>query len=400
MTVAPIDLVILGSTGSIGTQALNVVRQHADRFRVVALAAGGRELGLLSDQVREFSPLNVAVGRENTNLDPLREEFPATHFSTGPRAVEDLAGSFPQATVLNGITGGVGLGATLSALEAGSTLALANKESLVVGGSLVQRAAVRPGQVIPVDSEHSAIAQALLSGVHHRGLVSPNVDGASELDSIVLTASGGPFRGWDRGRLAEVTVEQALAHPTWAMGPVVTINSSTLMNKGLELIEAALLFDVDPRQITPVVHPESIVHSMVTWQDGSTIAQACPPNMEVPIALGLDWPVHLERVGAPLRWEQAQSWNFEPVDPELFPALELAAQSLATSDSHPAVLNAANEVAVDAFLQGRLPWLRIVDVVEGALADHEGVQAPTREQVEDIQEWAFAHARESIGALN
>ncbi len=399
MSKDPIDLVILGSTGSIGTQALSVARSHADRFRVVGLAAGGANLHLLQDQIREFEPSMVAVGAAAEGLDDLEKSFPAVQFGVGPGAVEALAGSFPSGTVLNGITGGIGLGPTLAALQAGSTLALANKESLVVGGPLVREAMVRPGQVIPVDSEHSAIAQALLTGVHRRGLVSPVVDGTSELAEIVLTASGGPFRTASLSDLRSVTVDQALAHPTWSMGPVVTINSSTLMNKGLELIEASLLFDVGPNQITPVIHPQSIVHSMVTWQDGSTVAQAAPPDMRVPIALGLDWPTHLFPVGEPLAWGSAQHWDFEPVDSRIFPALELAAQSLAASDSHPAVLNAANEVAVAAFLEGRLPWLRIIETVRDSVEAHEGAREPSRAEIEEIQAWAVRRAQAYVSRV-
>lgn len=397
---ARIDLVILGSTGSIGTQALNVVREHPGRFRVVGLAAGGSNLDLLKKQIGEFSPSRVAIGSEETNAADLAREFPRVDVARGPKAVEDLAGGNPAATVLNGITGGIGLGATLAALQSGSTLALANKESLVVGGSLVRSAMVRPGQVVPVDSEHSAIAQALLSGVHNRGMVSPNVDGKSELAEIVLTASGGPFRGLNRSQLKDVTVDEALDHPTWDMGPVVTINSSTLMNKGLELIEAAILFDVNPTSITPVVHPQSIVHSMVTWQDGSTIAQASPPNMELPIALGIDWPAHMRNVGVPLSWTSPQAWQFEPVDDGTFPALKLSAEALAASASHPAVLNAANEVAVDAFLRGGLPWLSIVDTVDFVLQKHEGVQDPTRGTIDEIQRWAESEARARIAKVS
>ncbi len=393
---AAIDLVLLGSTGSIGTQALSVVRRHPDRFRVVALAAGGGNLDALATQIEEFTPGRVAVGSSQVDLTALRSRFPLTEFSCGAQAVESLAGSYPQATVLNGITGGVGLGSTLAALEAGCTLALANKESLVVGGSLVKKAMVRPGQIVPVDSEHSAIAQALLSGLHNRGLVSPVVDGRSELLEIVLTASGGPFRGKTRAELVGVTAEQALAHPTWDMGPVVTINSSTLMNKGLELIEAALLFDVDPADIVPVVHPQSIIHSMVTWQDGSTIAQASPPNMELPIALGMDWPSHLPNVGIPLSWTTAQEWTFEPVDNDVFPALSLARNALAESATHPAVLNAANEVSVDAFLKGNLSWIGIIDTVRDAVEAHAGSVDPNREEIESVQEWAVRRAEAYI----
>ncbi len=394
MTV-PIPLVILGSTGSIGTQALEVVRSHGDRFTVFALAAGGTNPHLLASQVLEFRPTLVAIA----DADPAKVEEVAQACSAvgaellvGPNAAADVAGSCPTGTVLNGITGGVGLLPTLAALESGATLALANKESLVVGGHLVKAALQRPGQIVPVDSEHSAIAQALLTGVHNRGLTCPNLDGKSELHSLVLTASGGPFRGKVASELKEVTAKQALAHPTWDMGPVVTINSSTLMNKGLELIEAAVLFDVPAKQITTVVHPQSIVHSMVTWNDGSTIAQASYPNMAVPIALGLDWPKHLHDVGAPLSWEEPTAWTFEPVDHETFPALKLAAQALDASGTHPGVLNAANEVAVAAFLQGRFTWLEITNLVQTVLGKHDGVSVPSLEDVLEAQRWAVAQA--------
>lgn len=395
----PIDVVILGSTGSIGTQALNVVSKHPERFRVLGLAAGGSNLELLAAQVLQFAPQVVAVAKESNTGDALGRSIATVEAELliGEGATEKLAGSFPSATVLNGVTGGIGLAATLAALQAGSQLALANKESLVVGGALVKKAMVRNGQIIPVDSEHSAIAQALLSGVHERGLVSPVVTGKTEVHSLVLTASGGPFRGQRRSALLEVSAAQALAHPTWAMGPVVTVNSSTLMNKGLELIEAALLFDIAPSQITPVVHPQSIVHSMVTWQDGSTIAQASYPNMEVPIALGLEWPTHLPKIGEPLLWDTPTSWTFEPVDNETFPALNLARAALETSATHPAILNAANEVCVDNFLAGRISWVKIVDTVADILEEHEGLSNPTYEDILDVQTWAARRAAELLG---
>ena len=314
----------------------------------------------------------------------------------GPDASTQIAGSFPQAVVLNGITGGVGLGPTLAALEAGSTLALANKESLVVGGPLVRRAMKRDGQIVPVDSEHSAIAQCLASGVHERGLTARRVTGKSELAQLVLTASGGPFRGKKRADLAEVTPQQALAHPTWNMGPVVTINSSTLVNKGLELIEAHLLFDVPASDIVPVVHPQSIVHSMVTWKDGATIAQASPPDMKLPIALGLTWPKRLPDIEKPVDFLQRQEWTFEPVDSQTFPAINLARAAVTESPTHPAVYNAANEVFVDAFLRGQLAYLSIVDLLEEVLAEHQGIDEPTLDDILGAQEWAKASARSHI----
>lgn len=405
---ALLNVVILGSTGSIGTQALEVIARHPRRFVVRGLAAGGANLELLAEQTRRFRPEVVAVARELREADLRSPDTPegvlrkaassvGAELLTGAGAPEELAGRFPSATVLNGVTGGIGLAATLRALEAGSRLALANKESLVVGGAVVTRAVRYPGQIVPVDSEHSAIAQALLTGVHEKGVVSPVLTGRSELHSLVLTASGGPFRGKRRSELLNVTAEEALAHPTWAMGPVVTVNSSTLMNKGLELIEASLLFDVPPAQITPVVHPQSIVHSMVTWKDGSTLAQASYPDMQVPIALGLDWHAHLDHIGRPLEWSEASAWTFEPVDHETFPALTLARDALAASGTHPAVLNAANEVCVEAFLTGRISWVQILDTVAATLEEHGGCAEPTLEDVVGAQEWATARARELLG---
>ena len=287
----------------------------------------------------------------------------------------------------------------MAALGADCTLALANKESLVVGGALVKDAVRRPGQVVPVDSEHSAIAQALASGVHEKGLTSPVVTGRSEVADLILTASGGPFRGKTRAELADVTPAQAFAHPTWDMGPVVTINSSTLMNKGLELIEAHLLFDVEPEHIVPVIHPQSIVHSGVTWVDGATTLQASPPDMRLPISLGMTWPERLSEIEQPLRWDATSAWTFEPVDHETFPALNLARYAVGASATHPAVFNAANEVCVDAFVAGRLSYLGIVDTVGAIVEEHSGVAQPTLDDILGAQEWACARAEEHIRAL-
>ncbi|MGO3796075.1 MAG: 1-deoxy-D-xylulose-5-phosphate reductoisomerase [Pauljensenia sp.] len=400
----PRDVVILGSTGSIGTQALDVIDSHPGRFRVRALAAGGAHPELLADQVVTHDVAVVALARGSAThfLEILAHRHPdlarTPEVLTGADAATQVAGAFPDSVVLNGITGGVGLGPTLAALGSGATLALANKESLVVGGALVRRALVRPGQVVPVDSEHSAIAQSLAAGVHERGLTSPVHSGRSEVADLVLTASGGPFRGRTRAELADVTPEQALAHPTWSMGPVVTINSSTLVNKGMELIEAHLLFDVPADHILTTVHPQSIVHSMVTWHDGATIVQASPPDMRLPIALGLTWPERLEHVEQPLAWDAAQSWAFEPVDDVTFPAVSLARAAVAASPTHPAVLNAANEVLVDAFLRGELPWLGIVDTLTEVVGAHEGIPEPTLEDVLGVEEWARARAREAVEA--
>lgn len=385
------QVVLLGSTGSIGTQALEVIDQHHEDFEVVALSAGGHSLELLAQQCVRYRP--QIVGIHSGDVDELAQLIRSKggtlpEIFHGVEASTQIAGSFPEAVVLNGITGGVGLGPTLAALEAGATLALANKESLVVGGSLVRRCMRRPGQIVPVDSEHSAIAQCLESGVHEKGLTASRVTGKSEVAQLVLTASGGPFRGKKRHELTDVTPQQALAHPTWSMGPVVTINSSTLVNKGLELIEAHLLFDIPADDIVPVVHPQSIVHSMVTWKDGATIAQASPPDMKLPIALGLTWPERLPDIESPVDFLRAQEWTFEPVDFETFPALTLARTAVSESATHPAVYNAANEVFVQAFLEERLPYLSIVDLLAQVLGEHSGIAQPSVEDILGVEEWA------------
>ncbi len=385
------QVVLLGSTGSIGTQALQVIDQYAERFDVVALSAGGHSLELLAQQCVRYRP--QIVGIHSGDVDELAQLIRSKggtlpEIFHGAEASTQIAGSFSEAVVLNGITGGVGLGPTLAALEAGATLALANKESLVVGGSLVRRCMRRPGQIVPVDSEHSAIAQCLESGVHEKGLTASRVTGKSEVAQLVLTASGGPFRGKKRHELTDVTPQQALAHPTWSMGPVVTINSSTLVNKGLELIEAHLLFDIPADDIVPVVHPQSIVHSMVTWKDGATIAQASPPDMKLPIALGLTWPERLPDIESPVDFLRAQEWTFEPVDFETFPALTLARAAVSESATHPAVYNAANEVFVQAFLEERLPYLSIVDLLAQVLGEHSGIAQPSVEDILGVEEWA------------
>lgn len=386
------DVILLGSTGSIGTQALDVIAQEGMTVR--GLAAGGGNLDLLARQVVATSAPLVAVaipcaGELTARLRALGYTAPVEVLE-GPDAARDLAASArPTWRVLNGITGAVGLEPTLAALRTGATLALANKESLVAGGDIVRQVQQRPGQVVPVDSEHSALAQALRSGRHNRGMCADAVDGTSEVRRLILTASGGPFRGRQRAELAGVTADQALRHPTWSMGPVVTINSSTLVNKGLELIEAHLLFDVEPDDITVTVHPQSIVHSMVEFVDGSTIAQASPPDMRLPIALGLTWPDRRYPVRA-LDFTASMTWTFEPVDDVTFPAVNLARAAVAASATHPAVLNAANEEAVEAFLSGRLAYLDVVAVVEEVLAGHQGTPRghATLDSVYDAQRWA------------
>ena len=406
-----VPVILLGSTGSIGTQAREVIDAHPGRFRVVGVSAGGSSIDVLAEQIVALAPAFVGVARD------VREELDAAVRALGgqcpqvfvgeqasvdvvrasvERAREDYPGLVP--VVLNGITGGVGLSSTLAALESGARLALANKESLVVGGTLVKNAMRFPGQIVPVDSEHSAIAQALASGVHERGLTSPVVSGRSEGADLVLTASGGPFRGRTREQLRGVRAQQALAHPTWQMGPVVTINSSTLINKGLELIEAHLLFDVAPEHIIATVHPQSIVHSMVTWCDGATTLQASPPDMRLPIALGLTWPERLAGVESPLTWAAASQWTFEPVDNETFPAVDLARFAVGESATHPAVLNAANEVLVDAFIAGEVPWLAIVDTVSAVVHEHEGIVDPSLDDIVAAQRWADQRARELVRA--
>lgn len=410
----PNQLIILGSTGSIGTQALDVVRElkasGQSDIQVLGLAAGGSQLDLLAQQVVEFSPCAVAVACTSAaaKLPDLLKHYGVgqrqPQIISGPDAAAELVRSLAmgqEGTVLNGITGSVGLAATLATLADGARLALANKESLVVGGALVKQALAYPGQVVPVDSEHSAIAQALLSGRHEKGLTSPVVSGYSEVSRLILTASGGPFRGKKREQLSQVTAAQALAHPTWSMGPVVTVNSSTLVNKGLELIEAHLLFDVDASDIDVVVHPQSIVHSMVEFVDGATIAQASPPDMRLPIALGMTWPHRPRLVGKltkPTDFTKVSSWDFEPVDNHTFPALQLARHAVSASDTHPAVFNAANEQAVDAFLKGSLKWVDIVDIDIAVVNEHEGVSAPSLDDVLAVDRWARARADELIAA--
>ena len=351
-------VIVLGSTGSIGTQGLDVIARHPDRFTVTGLAAGGSHVDLLAQQAAKFHVPQVAIADES-KVGALREALDQagasnTAIHAGHQAVVALAGCGAD-TVLNGITGSIGLEPSIAALQAGSQLALANKESVVAGGHLLFSAQVRDQQINPVDSEHSAIWQSLRSGRH------------SEVSKLIVTASGGPFRGLHRDEMTAITPSQALNHPTWHMGPVVTINSSTLMNKGLEVIEASRLFDIPPERIEVTVHPQSIVHSMVEFRDGATICQASPPDMRLPIALGLSAPERLGDIAAACDWTKSAQWTFEPLDNEAFPAVNLARQCLAASEKHTAVLNAANEQAVHAFLDGRLPYLGIVDTVKAVI---------------------------------
>lgn len=358
------DVVILGSTGSIGCQALDVVRANPAAFRVVGLTAGGANPDLFRAQCEEFAPTYAGLG-EQASVEAARVGC-------------DI--------VLNGITGAVGLRPTLAALEAGNTLALANKESLIIGGPVVTSRAA-PGQIVPVDSEHSALAQCLRGGR------------ADEVRRLVLTASGGPFRGRRRDELHDVTPEQALAHPTWSMGPVVTINSATLVNKGLEVIEAHLLFGIPFDAIEVVVHPTSVVHSMVEFHDGSTLAQASPPSMMIPIALGLAWPDRVPDAAPAVDWSTPQTWDFFPLDDDAFPAVRLARAAGSRGGTAPAVYNAANEVCVAAFLAGEMRFTDIVPTIEAVLSGHDVPSSVEDLSVEDVlaaDAWARAETRSQL----
>ncbi len=386
----PRDIVILGSTGSIGTQAIDLVLRNPERFHVSGLSAAGGRVSLLAEQAHRLRVRTVAVAREDA-VPALREALSAEYGAgeelpeilAGPDAATELAASSCH-TVLNGITGSIGLAPTLAALGAGRTLALANKESLIVGGPLV-KALAKPGQIIPVDSEHAALFQALASGTR------------ADVRKLVVTASGGPFRGRTRAELATVTPKDALAHPTWAMGPVITVNSATLVNKGLEVIEAHLLYDIPFEQIEVVVHPQSYVHSMVEFTDGSTLAQATPPDMRGPIAIGLGWPERIPDAAPAFDWTQAATWEFFPLDTEAFPSVSLARHVGQLAGTAPAVFNAANEECVDAFLSGVLPFPGIMETVTEVVAEHGTPRTGTSLTVADVLEaetWARARARE------
>lgn len=352
---SPRRILILGSTGSIGTQALEVIADNPDRFVVVGIAAGGSDPDLIINQARRLGlkPDQVAVA-DTTAADTVGRQLGGTVIA-GPDAAEKLVDGTDADTVLNALVGSLGLAATLATITSGRTLALANKESLVAGGDLVTALAA-PGQIVPVDSEHSAMAQCLHSGT------------ADEVARLVLTASGGPFRGWSREDMWDVSPEQAAAHPTWSMGQMNTLNSATMVNKGLELIEATLLFDIPADRIDVTVHPQSIIHSMVTFLDGGTIAQASPPSMKLPIALALDWPHRVPGAQPALDFTRAHDWRFEPLDDAAFPAVQLARDVAMRRGTHPAVYNAANEEAAAAFLQGRIRFPQIVDTVAEVLS--------------------------------
>jgi 1-deoxy-D-xylulose-5-phosphate reductoisomerase len=395
----PRTVLLLGSTGSIGVQALDVIQRNPQRFRVVGLAAGGADPQALAAQVLATGAPAVAVARGRAAQDLQLALFAEAQrcgydqggyrmprILVGPEAAAELVTTEPADVVLNGVTGSRGLAPTLAALRSGAILALANKESLIAGGTLVTRAAA-PGQIVPVDSEHSALTQCLRAGSR------------AEVSRLVLTASGGPFRGRHREELDGVTAEQALAHPTWRMGPVVTVNSATLVNKGLELIEAHHLFGIGYDDIEVVVHPQSIVHGMVRYRDGSTIAQASPPDMRLPIALALGWPDRVADAAPACDFANPTTWTFEPVDTETFPAIELAKAAGTDGGCVPAVFNAANEEAVAAFLERSISFREIVDTVAAVLGEAQGWRAePTT--VDDVlaaEDWSRSRARELLG---
>ena len=391
------ELVLLGSTGSIGTQAIDIVRRNPDRFRVVAIGAGGGHVELLAAQALELGVDVVGVAQASVVQDlqlAFYSEAQRRGYATGgfripkivagPEAMTELA-QWPGDVVLNGVVGSLGLAPTLAALKIGRTLALANKESLVAGGSLVRAAMVREGQIVPVDSEHSALAQCLRGGSR------------PEVRRLVLTASGGAFRDRRRDELAHVTVDEALKHPTWDMGPVVTINSATMVNKGLEVIEAHELFDVPYADIEVMIHPQSVLHSLVEFRDGSTLAQASPPDMRLPIALALAWPARVPDAAAPVDWTLAHNWELRPLDGEAFPAVRLAKEAGRSGRCRPAIYNAANEECVAAFIAGRLPFLGIVDTLERVLASAPDFAEPgTVEEVLAAEAWARARAQRII----
>lgn len=339
------DLVILGSTGSIGVQALEIVEDNPSLFRVVAITSAGNNPALLVEQAKKFKVPVIGVTK---GAELIKSALPEATIIDGPGASTEIA-AITCDVVLNGITGSIGLGPTLAALKVGNRVALANKESLVAGGDLVMSIA-KPNQLLPVDSEHSALWQCLMGGKK------------SEVTKLVLTASGGPFR--ERKDLSEITVGEALSHPTWAMGPVVTINSATLVNKGLEIIEAHYLFDLPYSQIEAVIHPQSVIHSMVQYIDGSTIAQASPPNMKGPISLAINYPDRVPSATPAVDWTTSHTWSFNPIDNEKFPAIDLARRCGTLGGGLPAIFNAANEVCVAAFIDGKIGFTSIIETVE------------------------------------
>ncbi len=399
--MSPREIVLLGSTGSVGTQAIDIVRRNPDRFRVVGVGGGGANVRLLAEQALELGVEVVGVAKATAaqdlqlafysaaaNRGYTTGEFKIPKILAGPQAMTELA-QWPSDVVLNAVVGSLGLAPTLSALGAGRTLALANKESLVAGGALVRTAMRRPDQIVPVDSEHSALAQCLRNGAPR------------EVRRLVLTASGGPFRGKRRDELTNVTPDEALAHPTWTMGPVVTINSATMVNKALEVIEAHELFRVPYDDIEVVIHPQSVIHSMVEFADGSTIAQCSPPDMRLPIAVALGWPDRVPDAAAAVDWTKSHAWELSPLDEEVFPAVRLAKDAGRAGRCRPAIYNAANEECVAGFTRGRLPFLAIVDTVARVLEEAPDFAEPgTVDDVLAAESWARSRARELIAALD
>jgi len=374
------ELAILGSTGSIGVQALEIVEANPTLFSVVAITSAGSNPQLVIDQAKKFKVKVVGVLK---NADVIREALPGVQIIDGLNASTEVA-ALKCDVVLNAITGSIGLAPTLAALDAGNRVALANKESLVAGGDLVISRA-KEDQLLPVDSEHSAIWQALIG------------EKKSEISKLVLTASGGPFR--DRKDLSDVTLAEALAHPTWAMGPVVTINSASLMNKGLEIIEAHYLFGVPYSQIEAVIHPQSVIHSMVEFIDGSTIAQGSPPNMKGPISLALHFPDRVPGATAPINWSQSHTWNFSPIDLNRFPAVSLARTCGEIGGGAPAIFNASNEVAVQAFIEGTISFTSIFSIVSSTveqLRDVAGNKLRDISDVSAIEDTARRTAHENV----
>jgi|TARA_R100000388_G_scaffold95028_1_gene85879 1-deoxy-D-xylulose-5-phosphate reductoisomerase len=364
-------LAILGSTGSIGTQALDIVRQHPDKFEVIALTAHSN-WELLAQQVKEFTPSFAAISNED-HLDDLKATVSGVEIISGSENLPSIATLDEADIILNSLVGFAGFESTLEAIRSGKKVALANKESLVVGGALInQELQKTDAKLIPVDSEHSAMLQCLVG------------ESMDDIEKIIITASGGPFREFSKKQMEEVTVEQALNHPNWNMGAKITIDSSTMMNKGLEIIEAHWLFDIPVEKIEPVVHPQSIIHSMVTFIDGSSKAQLGLPDMKVPIIYALSYPERLDLETPRMNWQEAQNLTFEPVDFERFPCVKLAMDSLKESDYAPAVLNAANEVAVDRFLNKEIGYISISKIVEKSLAKIESSDSLNVETLKEI----------------
>jgi 1-deoxy-D-xylulose-5-phosphate reductoisomerase len=379
---------ILGSTGSIGTQALDVVRRNPDRFKVVGLSAGGGNVDLLVGQIREFLPPTVAIADDDATADIQAKlgQIRGVELLVGPDAAETLAREAEADVVLNALVGFAGLAPTLGTLQSGKTLALANKESLVIGGELVTDLIKgEPERLLPVDSEHAALAMAL------RG------ERRDDLKRVVLTGSGGPFRGWTRAELAKASVKEALQHPVWSMGPKITIDSATLINKGLEVIEAHYLFDLEYPQIHVLIHPEGLVHAMAEFRDGSLRAEMAKPDMRLPIQLALGWPERLPTGVEPVPLTD-RPLTFEPVDREAFPAVDLAYRVGGLGLTFPAVMNAANEVAVMAFLEGKIQLTRIVELVQTVVDEHEPASVVSVVNIERADAWARARTAEIIEA--